>query len=129
MEKVSGVFTTDKKASRRRVHLDGIKTGDLDRRVDNATFIDSTKVYGKDKELTKTEVDKFNRYDLSAEKGVVSKIPHTLVSYNQDNFPNLDQKWTITQNDITQDSGTKFKDGDRKQQHNRYSFARITGQN
>lgn len=141
-EKVSGVFTADEGSSLRRVYFGGINKADLDGRIDNVTIIDMTKVYGKNKEPKKSVMDKYDYHDLSAEYGVVTKMPQTSVPYNSENLPilfeknseeqgypasltkvltamvfldnhtDLNQKLILKESDLKGGSGTKFKAGD-----------------
>lgn len=141
-EKISGVYTAEEGASLRRVYFGGINKADLDGRIDNVTIVDLTKVYGEGEEPTKYEMDEHVYHDLSADNGLVIKMPQSSIPYNfenlnvlfeknseelgypasltklltamvfLDNISNLDQKLILGQSDIKGGSGTKFKAGD-----------------
>src|SRR5699024_7249367 len=141
-EKISGVYTAEEGASLRRVYFGGINKANLDGRIDNVTIVDLTKVYGEGEEPTKYEMDEHVYHDLSADKGLVIKMPQSSIPYNfenlnvlfeknseelgypasltklltamvfLDNISNLDQKLILGQSDIKGGSGTKFKAGD-----------------
>src|SRR5699024_11612771 len=81
-KKIHCVFTAEEGISLRRVYFGGNNKADLDSRIDNATIIDLTKVYGEEKEPNKSEMDKHTYHDLSADNGLVIKMPQTSIPYN-----------------------------------------------
>src|SRR5699024_3747479 len=91
-EKISGVYTAEEGASLRRVYFGGINKANLDGRIDNVTIVDLTKVYGEGEEPTKYEMDEHVYHDLSADKGLVIKMPQSSIPYNFENLNVLFEK-------------------------------------
>lgn len=126
----------------RRLYVGGINSADLDGRIDNINIINLTSTYGAGNEPTKSQMDGEYWKDISADKGIVSQVPASLVSYNQDNLPvlfeknsekqgypasltkimtamvlldnysDLNKSFTVISRDITGGFGSKYKEGD-----------------